>query len=232
MTKVPDAPSGANPPPAPHVDLADPAARAEWLASACEQTADIIAAGLDATAPPALRMLGRCAARENITKAARSLALCFAAVGLDLAAPRSAIRLRREQAGKPGDANTEEQSDATTAKPDEHEDEDAREVAQLGAAVSEIVRARDDGGEQDALHAMPIAGVLFLALMGTPDEQAEIDGPLVLALRAIRATVEGWARARGGSTVFASVPFADLDLLARRIDATIEIARRTARGAS
>jgi hypothetical protein len=88
------------------VDLADPIARAEGLASACEEAADIIAAGLDATAPPALRMLGRRSARENITKAANSLAACFAAVGLDLAMPPSAIRLRRERAPEPGASTT------------------------------------------------------------------------------------------------------------------------------
>jgi hypothetical protein len=63
---------------------------------------------------------------------------------------------------------------------------------------------------------------------GSPGARAEIEPPLVLLLRALRATVTGWARVSRQSTMFASVPLADLDLLARRIDAAIEIARRGA----
>ncbi len=107
------------------------------------------------------------------------------------------------------------------------ERDDAGEVAGLAVAVQDMARAQDDGdAEAEAtLQGMPLSAVLFFAIMGTPGERTEIDPPHRLALRAIRATVDGWARSRGGSTVLAAVPFADLDLLARRVDATIEIAR-------
>jgi hypothetical protein len=106
--------------------------------------------------------------------------------------------------------------------------DDAREVAALAAAVQDMARAQNQGEAEAALQGMPLSAVLFFALMGTPGERAEIDPPFVLALRAVRATLDGWAHARGESAMFAAVPFADLDLLARRVDATIELARRGA----
>jgi len=86
--------------PAPRVDFDDPAARAEWLAAACEQAADVIAAAFDATDAPGARMLGRKGAREQIEGAAGALTTLFAAVGLDLAAPPIAARLSLERRGK------------------------------------------------------------------------------------------------------------------------------------
>jgi hypothetical protein len=80
--------------PAARVDLTDADARAEWLAAACEQAADVIAAALDATAPPGDRMLGRRGAREQIEEAAGALASLFAAVGVDLDGPPSAVGSR------------------------------------------------------------------------------------------------------------------------------------------
>lgn len=85
-----------SPAPSAHpIDLGDADARAEWLAAACEQTADIITAGLDATAPPGERVLGRKGARDQIRDAADALASLFAGVGLDLAKPPQASRFRR-----------------------------------------------------------------------------------------------------------------------------------------
>lgn len=100
MANVSDPPTGATAPPSPQVDLADPATRAEWLARACEHTADLIAAALDATAPPGLRMLGRKGAREIITETAGVLTANFAAVGLDLDAPPMGLMPRRRGRGE------------------------------------------------------------------------------------------------------------------------------------
>jgi hypothetical protein len=81
---IPSEPGGA-----PHVDLADPATRAWWLAALYEQVSDAIGAGLDATDPPGQRMLGRKAAREAITGAEQSIDELFAAVGYVHEAARS-----------------------------------------------------------------------------------------------------------------------------------------------
>ena len=87
-----------------------------------------------------------------------------------------------------------------------------------------------DDEQADALEAMPLVNVLFLAMIGSPGERAEVDPPLLLALNAIRSTVRVWAHRRGESTFFAGVSHVDLDLLSRRVDATIEIARRSSPG--
>jgi hypothetical protein len=95
----PDQPAKSPASPAARVDLTDAAARAEWLDAACAQAADVIAAALDATAPPGERMLGRKGAREQIEDAADALATLFTAVGLDLDRPPVAVRLRRASGG-------------------------------------------------------------------------------------------------------------------------------------
>lgn len=66
----------------PFVDLSDPAMVQRWAADLREQIEDVIAAGLDATAPPGQRRLGRLLAREQVREAARSIEQLFAAVGL------------------------------------------------------------------------------------------------------------------------------------------------------
>lgn len=78
------------------IDFTNATARDEWLAAACEQTADVLAAAFDATAPPGNRMLGRKGAREQIEGAASALGSLFTAAGLDLARPPVAVRSRRE----------------------------------------------------------------------------------------------------------------------------------------
>ncbi len=80
MATVQDQPPDANDPPA-HVNLADPAARAQWLTALREETADAIAAGLDATARPSRRVIGRHEARRQIEDAARAIGTLFAAAG-------------------------------------------------------------------------------------------------------------------------------------------------------
>ena len=66
----------------PFVDLSDPAMVKRWAVDLREQIEDVIAAGLDATAPPGQRRLGRLLAREKVREAAGSIERLFAAVGL------------------------------------------------------------------------------------------------------------------------------------------------------
>jgi hypothetical protein len=79
------------------------------------------------------------------------------------------------------------------------------------------------------LSELPLVGALFLAVVGTPGEYAEVDSPLVLLLSAIRDTIDGWARTPSPSTALAYVPIGELDRLAHRIGAAIIIAQRTER---
>jgi hypothetical protein len=55
------------------LDWGDPSAVKAWLEDVRAQTKDIAAAGLDATAPPARRELGRRAARRAIYEAGSKL---------------------------------------------------------------------------------------------------------------------------------------------------------------
>jgi hypothetical protein len=104
------------------------------------------------------------------------------------------------------------------------------DVRALDEAWREIIHARNDDDERAVLAERPLVSVLFAAIVGSAYEGAEFDPPSIAVLRAIRATIDGWAHARSGSTMFASVPFADLALLVRRLDAAIEIVRRSALG--
>lgn len=64
------------------VDLSDVEMVRRWAVDLREQVDDAIAAGLDATAPPGRRRLGRALAREQIAGAAGSIERLFAAVGV------------------------------------------------------------------------------------------------------------------------------------------------------
>ena len=67
----------------PVVDLSDPEMVRRWAADLREQVDDAVAAGLDATAAPGQRRLGRALAREQIAAAAAgSIERLFAAVGV------------------------------------------------------------------------------------------------------------------------------------------------------
>jgi hypothetical protein len=70
-------------------------------------------------------------------------------------------------------------------------------------------------------------GVMFAAL-ALPYKHAEGDPPVCGVLHALRSTVEGWAHSRGDSLHFASVSFADLFLMVRRLDVVIALVRRDA----
>ncbi len=98
-------------------------------------------------------------------------------------------------------------------------------------ALDEALRAIIDTRDESTADR-PLVSLLFAAAVGAPYEGAEGDTPGVPVLRAVRATVEGWAEQRSGSTLFAAVPFADLHILTRRLDLGIEIVRRCPAGAS
>lgn len=72
----------------------------------------------------------------------------------------------------------------------------------------------------------PDLSVLFAAAIIGNDHT---DSPIVVALRSVRATIDGWASTDGWTSsevpTFAAVPFADLVQLSARIGAAIEIAR-------
>jgi hypothetical protein len=71
-----DAPTAA--PARPSLDWSSPPAVQQWAAELRTQVDDAIAAGLDATAPPAERDLGRRLARSNIREAATAVRQLFA----------------------------------------------------------------------------------------------------------------------------------------------------------
>jgi hypothetical protein len=217
MVTLPERPLGANvtdPPAAlPRVDLGNPEVAKAWAADLLSQIHDAIAAGLDATAPPASRRLGRRLAREEIRGAEIAINDLFAAAGFAaVEAPRLAFTRR------------------TVAAPlfAEEASEARGEIAGIRTAMLDVADAHREDERADVLEGLPLAGVLFLALAGSPGERVAIDPPILFALRALRETVIGWASVRGGSTVLASVPLTELDRLACRIEATIEIARRGA----
>jgi hypothetical protein len=96
-----------------------------------------------------------------------------------------------------------------------------------------------DGAWGDVIHGAargdlpsdgPILALLLAAVTGTPGEGAEADPPGVAVLRAVRATVRGWGHAAGESARGAFVPFVEIDLLARRLDAAIGLMKRSAGG--
>jgi hypothetical protein len=125
---------------------------------------------------------------------------------------------------KPHDAGSTRETDTAPSRDDD--DDPKSELRALDEAWRGILDTRDDYSFGDR----PIVSLLFAALVGGPYEDAEADSPAVAVLRAIRATVEGWAHAHSGSTLFASVAFADLHLLARRLDVAIQIVRRSPGG--
>jgi hypothetical protein len=125
---------------------------------------------------------------------------------------------------KPHDAGSTRETD--TATPRDDDDDPTAELRALDEAWRGIIDTRDD----DSIDDRPIAALLFAAVAGGPYEGAEADSPAVAVLRVIRETVNGWAHAHSGSTLFASVAFIDLGLLTRRLDVAIQIVRRSPGG--
>ena len=64
------------------IDLSDGEMVRRWAVDLREQVDDAVAVGLDATAAPGRRRLGRALAREQIAAAAGSIERLFAAVGV------------------------------------------------------------------------------------------------------------------------------------------------------
>ena len=101
MKDVPDAPtrgkgtapSSTLPEPAP-LRWDDPAERRRWLADLCDQIADAVALGDDATRRPKKRFFARGEARRRLHAAERALASLLLAARCGLAAP-----LREEPGG-------------------------------------------------------------------------------------------------------------------------------------
>lgn len=205
MVTVPERPPGANAtdPSAPRVDLTDPLARGRWLAALREQTANATAAGLDAAAPKRHRVLSRAEAKRKIHDADEAIASLLAAAGVAI-----------------DDAPSREPMHAPDAHREAIGDEPWEEARALDEAWRDIIAARRG---DESLADRPIITVLLAALVAGPYESAEMDSVGVAVLRAIRATVDGWAHARGTSTSFAAVPFVDLVLLTRRLDAAMGV---------
>jgi hypothetical protein len=207
MATVPERPPGANTtdPPASPVDLADPVTRAEWLADVGEQAADLRAAGLDATAPPAARDLGRRAARRIIREAGRKLADLLTLAGL---VPASAepppMRPPSQASAEPSD--------------------DPEGIGALREAWSDLVCEPNGDARRRALDGAPLSALLFY-VMGEPRETVQVEPIALAVLAALRSTVDGWASAtrERGSVL---VPIDDLYMLVRRLDVAIEIVRR------
>ncbi len=66
-----------------NLDWTNPTAVRQWAHALLTQARDTIAAGEDATRPPAHRELGRQAARRIITEAERAIGVLIDAAGLE-----------------------------------------------------------------------------------------------------------------------------------------------------
>lgn len=85
-------PSPGSRPTLPHADLADLETRTQWLAGVRSHVEDLVAAALDASAPPARRDLGRRQHRRIIVGAASALRDALDAVGAPDVASADAAR--------------------------------------------------------------------------------------------------------------------------------------------
>jgi hypothetical protein len=99
------------------------------------------------------------------------------------------------------------------------------EFTAVELAWDEILAAPNEDEARRNLSGAPLLWWLFAACSSGSYEGAEGDPPAIPILRAARETVEGWARSHSGSTIFADVSYTDLGLLARRLDAAIQIVK-------
>jgi hypothetical protein len=171
------------------------------------QTADIIAAGLDATAPPASRDLGRRAARRIIRDAGRKLADLLALAGLP----------STHASAEPPPMRPPSQASAGPS-------DDPEGIGALRDAWSDLVCEPNGDARRRALDGAPLSALLFYVI-GEPRETVQVEPIALAVLGALRSTVDGWASAtrERGSVL---VPIDDLCMLARRLDVAIEIVRR------
>jgi hypothetical protein len=133
---------------------------------------------------------------------------------------------RARRPPKPSDAGSTRET--TTTAPRDDDDDPKAEVRALDEAWTDIIHdAARDGAE---LADGSILALLLAAITGTPGEEAEADPPGIAVLRTIRATVRGWSHTGGNSTRGPLVPFVEIDLLTRRLDAAIVLVRRSPGG--
>jgi len=186
------------PPTAPRVDFTDPQVRAEWLAAVHSAVKDLIAAARDATEAPGDRVLGRKGARDLITAARETLDSLFAATDVPVS---DAPSLRAT--GKAPMIRT-----ATTGN--------------IERAWREVKRTCE---HDEPLTKLSLTALLLVAVTGMPPEHTS-GSPVATLLQTARAMVQAWALARSGSTLYASVPFVELDMLSHRLDVARELIRR------
>jgi hypothetical protein len=197
----------------PSLDWSDPIAVSKWLAGLRLAFNDADAVALDMLRPPRVRELGPALHAKNYGEARAQILQSLAyAAKLPDAAPHPASSMAAPPTCGPL---------AARGAP-----------VKRGKGLRALVRAidatkgRPADEARDDVAALPLAGVLFLAMIGTPGERADVDSPLVLVLDAIRDTIEGWARTPSTSTAYAHVPVGELDRLSHRVGAAIVIARR------
>lgn len=115
--------------------------------------------------------------------------------------------------------------DTDTDPPEEEEREpDFPEQDDELYAIGEAWRVMWDIRRERAITDGPITGLLF-ASVALVYERAEGEPPVCGVLHAIRETIDAWAHNRGQSTLFASVSFADLHLMVRRVDLALAMVR-------
>jgi hypothetical protein len=99
------------------------------------------------------------------------------------------------------------------------------EFTAIEIAWEDIVAGVNEDGARFNLAGHPLLAWLFAACSSGPYEGAEGDPPAIGILRGARETVEGWADSHNESTIFAEVSYADLGMLARRLDAAIMLVK-------
>ena len=111
------------------------------------------------------------------------------------------------------------------SKPSHYDLDIGAEFTAIEIAWEDIVAGVNEEGARFNLAGHPLVGWLFAACSSGPYEGAERDPPAIAILRGARETVEGWADSHNENVTLAEVSYADLGLLARRLDAAIQLVR-------
>ena len=126
----------------------------------------------------------------------------------------------------PHDVKSDEPPDSDRPSPDpkrpspDCEPDIEEERYAIACAWSTVLDSEDD----NAIDACPLVATMFTALASVY-EGAEGDPPSMGVLMAIRETVSAWSHAHSESTLFSPVAYADLTLLARRIDVAMALVK-------
>ena len=99
------------------------------------------------------------------------------------------------------------------------------EFTAVEMAWDEILGAPNEDEPRRNLDGAGLLGGCSRRAPRAPTKAPRVTRPPSPILRAARETVEGWARSHSGSTIFADVSYADLGLLARRLDAAIQLVK-------